>query len=87
MIDYDPHDWHGHFFDVKGSMVREIFGRILAVVAWSVLVVGLLTGQLVYTLIIGVPTGVLVAMVILGRRAERAAYTQIEEWLAGRIVE
>jgi hypothetical protein len=49
----------------------------VAVLAVTV-VIGLLTEQLLYTLIIGVPTAVLVALVILGRRAERAAYTQIE---------
>jgi putative membrane protein len=39
MIDYDPHRWMDHFFDVKGSMVREILGRVTACVAWSILVV------------------------------------------------
>ena len=35
MIDYDPHQWGHHFFDLKGSMVREIVGRLLAVTAWA----------------------------------------------------
>jgi putative membrane protein len=39
MIDYDPHDWWSHFFDIKGSMVREITGRVLSCVAWSAIVV------------------------------------------------
>ncbi|WP_435022674.1 bestrophin family protein (plasmid) [Tundrisphaera sp. TA3] len=39
MIDYDPHSWLSHLFDIKGSMVREIMGRVLACVAWSALVV------------------------------------------------
>jgi putative membrane protein len=39
MIDYDAHDWHRHLFDVRGTMVREIVYRVLAVVAWSVVVV------------------------------------------------
>jgi len=39
MLDYDPHDWRSHFFDVKGSMVREIFFRVLSCVLWSVAVV------------------------------------------------
>ena len=39
MIDYDPHRWMDHFFDVKGSMVREILGRVLVCVLWSVVVV------------------------------------------------
>ena len=28
MIDYDPHHWRSHFFDLKGSMVREIAYRV-----------------------------------------------------------
>lgn len=41
MIDYDAHRWMHHFFDIKGSMLREIIGRILLCVLWSVLVVGI----------------------------------------------
>ena len=39
MIQYDPHRWSDHFFDIRGSMVREILGRVVACVAWSALVV------------------------------------------------
>jgi putative membrane protein len=39
MIDYDPHDWRSHLFDIKGSMVRQIIGRVLTVMAWGVAVV------------------------------------------------
>lgn len=39
MIDYDPHHWLSHLMDIKGSMVREIMGRVLACVLWSALVV------------------------------------------------
>lgn len=39
MIDYDPHRWWQHFFDIKGSMVREIFLRVLSCVLWSIVVV------------------------------------------------
>ena len=39
MIDYDPHRWLSHLFDIKGSMIREIMGRVLACVTWSALVV------------------------------------------------
>lgn len=35
MIDYDPHRWSSHFFDIRGSMVREIIGRVGVCVAWS----------------------------------------------------
>lgn len=76
--------WYRQLWDVFQMTRRHdkkitwwIVLAFVGVVALAV-VVGLLTGQLLYTLIIGVPTGVLVAMVILGRRAERAAYTQIE---------
>ncbi|MBI2689078.1 MAG: hypothetical protein HYX27_22470 [Acidobacteria bacterium] len=35
MIQYDPHKWLDHFFDVRGSLVREIGGRVAVCVAWS----------------------------------------------------
>ncbi|MBL8239512.1 MAG: hypothetical protein JNM66_18960 [Bryobacterales bacterium] len=35
MIQYDPHKWLDHFFDIRGSLVREIFGRVALCVAWS----------------------------------------------------
>lgn len=35
MIQYDPHNWLDHFFDVRGSLVREISGRVALCVAWS----------------------------------------------------
>ena len=39
MVNYDPHRWLDHFFDIRGSMVREILGRVAACVVWSALVV------------------------------------------------
>jgi ion channel-forming bestrophin family protein len=39
MIQYDAHKWLDHLFDIKGSMVREITGRVLIVVAWAAVVV------------------------------------------------
>src|SRR5882724_10694694 len=39
MIDYDAHNWRSHLLDIKGSMVREIIGRVLLCVVWSALVV------------------------------------------------
>jgi putative membrane protein len=39
MVDYDPHRWTQHFFDVRGSMVRDILGRVLACVVWAAAVV------------------------------------------------
>ncbi len=38
MIEYDPHRWTSHLFDIHGSMFRKIFGRVAACVAWSVVV-------------------------------------------------
>jgi hypothetical protein len=40
-------------------------------------VIGLVTGHPIYVTILGVITGILLAMIIMGRRAERAAYAQI----------
>ncbi len=39
MIQYDPHHWRSHLFDIKGSMLREIFARIAICVMWSAIVV------------------------------------------------
>ena len=39
MVNYDPHRWLDHFFDIRGSMVREILGRVAACVVWSAVVV------------------------------------------------
>jgi hypothetical protein len=46
---------------------------------WGLMVgIGLLFGQGLYFSIIGVAIGVIVALIIFGRRAERAAYAQVE---------
>ena len=39
MIEYNPHDWRSHLLDIRGSLVREIFGRVFTVVCWSAAVV------------------------------------------------
>ena len=39
MINYDPHRWMDHFFDYKGSLVKEISGRVLICTAWAGIVV------------------------------------------------
>jgi putative membrane protein len=36
---YDPRDWHSHLFDIRGSMLREIAGRVLAIGGWAAVVV------------------------------------------------
>lgn len=41
MTDYDPHKWWSHFFDLKGSMVREIAARVATCTAWSAVVVAI----------------------------------------------
>ena len=38
MIEYDAHSWREHFFDIKGSVVRQIFWRVLFFFVWSVAV-------------------------------------------------
>lgn len=38
MIEYDPHDWRDHLFDVRGSMLREIIVRVMSCVGWAVVV-------------------------------------------------
>ncbi len=35
MITYDPHKWLDHFFDIRGSLVREISVRVGLCVLWS----------------------------------------------------
>jgi putative membrane protein len=42
MIEYNPHDWRSHLLDIRGSLVREIFGRVIAGVVWSAAVVALM---------------------------------------------
>lgn len=39
MIHYDPHKWLDHFFDIRGSLVREISGRVSLCGVWTVAVV------------------------------------------------
>jgi putative membrane protein len=38
MIEYDSHSWTHHLLDIKGSVVRQIFWRVLLFVAWSAVV-------------------------------------------------
>jgi ion channel-forming bestrophin family protein len=35
MVEYDPHRWWSYFHYLRGSMVKEIVGRVLLCVAWS----------------------------------------------------
>lgn len=34
MINYDPHDWWQHLLILRGSLVREIFGRVGVITLW-----------------------------------------------------
>jgi putative membrane protein len=54
MINYDPHHWSSHFFDIRGSMVREIIGRVGICVLWSAGV----TAFHIYVHPLGVPSTV-----------------------------
>jgi putative membrane protein len=38
MIEYDPKHWTSHLFDIRNSMFHAIFGRVLACVGWSTVV-------------------------------------------------
>jgi putative membrane protein len=65
MIQYDPHNWLDHFFDIRGTMVREIIGRVALCVAWAAAVVSfhkyvhdVSMPSLLHTLM-GVPLGLL----------------------------
>jgi hypothetical protein len=74
------------------AQVRQVFTAARAVdpqIGWWMLlvalgvlvlaaVVGILLHALVYALILGVPLALLAATIVLSRRAERAAYRQIE---------
>ncbi|MEO5926114.1 MAG: bestrophin family ion channel [Bryobacteraceae bacterium] len=35
MIRYDPHSWFDHFFDIRGTLLVEIFLRLMTCVVWS----------------------------------------------------
>lgn len=39
MINYDPHRWLDHLFDIRGSLLGEIGGRVGLCVLWTVAVV------------------------------------------------
>lgn len=41
MIEYDSHKWTHHLLDIKGSVVRQIFWRVILFVAWSGAIVAL----------------------------------------------
>jgi putative membrane protein len=38
MIQYDAHVWYDHLLDIKGSMLREIIGRVALCALWAALV-------------------------------------------------
>lgn len=35
MINYNPHEWRSHLFDIRGSMLPEIIGRVTTCVVWA----------------------------------------------------
>jgi Predicted membrane protein len=39
LVEYDAHKWTDHLFDIRGSMIREIIGRLGILIVWSALVV------------------------------------------------
>ncbi len=38
MSNYDPHDWTSHLFDIEGSLVHEILGRVTACFIWATVI-------------------------------------------------
>jgi ion channel-forming bestrophin family protein len=54
MIEYDSHRWTNHLLDIKGSVVRQIFWRVIMFVAWSAVVVAFH----IYVRPVGVPSTV-----------------------------
>lgn len=38
---YDPHHWTSHLFDIEGSLVREILGRVATCVLWTLVIVAI----------------------------------------------
>ena len=38
MIQYDPHNWLDHLFDVKGSVLLDIIGRVALVTVWALVI-------------------------------------------------
>ncbi|MEJ5945647.1 DUF4191 domain-containing protein [Pseudokineococcus basanitobsidens] len=59
------------------SVVWWMLGVVVVVLALA-LVIGFATGHPIYLLVLGIPLAVLGAMVVLARKAERAAFAQIE---------
>lgn len=39
MIKYDPRDWFGHLFNVRGSVIGEIAGRVMLCGVWAFIIV------------------------------------------------
>ncbi|HEX8143983.1 MAG TPA: bestrophin family ion channel [Pyrinomonadaceae bacterium] len=39
MIEYDAHNWTHHLFDIKGSVIRQVFWRVMLFVLWAAAVV------------------------------------------------
>lgn len=38
MSNYNPHDWTSHLFDIEGSLVKEILGRVTACFVWATVI-------------------------------------------------
>lgn len=62
---------------VDAAVTWWMLGAFLGVLALALLI-GFLAHQVVYLLVVGLPFSLLAAMFILARRAEKAAYRQIE---------
>ncbi|MFO0940450.1 MAG: bestrophin family protein [Pirellulales bacterium] len=38
MIDYDPHNWSDHLFDLRGTVIKKVAPRVGWITLWSILV-------------------------------------------------
>src|SRR5690625_3963565 len=62
---------------VQPSITWWVLGAFVGIIALG-LVIGFAVGHPIYVTLLSVPAALLVAMLILTRRAERAAYSRIE---------
>ncbi len=55
MSQYDPHDWTSHLFDIEGSLVREILGRVSLTVLCATVVTIVHETQVIPGVVLEIP--------------------------------
>jgi ion channel-forming bestrophin family protein len=75
MIQYDPHRWLDHLFDVKGSLIPEITLRVLSCVVWALAVVAFhrYVGHVDISATVHTLVGVAVGLLLVFRTSMRIA--------------